>query len=126
MLLKTEVDEFIGAVAPFKNLYGDYDYYTSLTDFVEGYYKAGQSTKAESLVESIVTQYEARFAMIAQLSQNNKNIFIDRIKGEILDFQELIFRVEYQGATDFAKGLQARFDQSMEQFEIEEEDLENQ
>jgi hypothetical protein len=77
-------------------------------------------------VESIVTQYEARFAMIAQLSQNNKNIFIDRIKGEILDFQELIFRVEYQGATDFAKGLQARFDQSMEQFEIEEEDLENQ
>ena len=126
MLLKTEVDAFIGAVAPFKSLYGDYDYYTSLTVFVEGYYKAGQSTKAESLVESIVTQYEARFAMIAQLSQNNKNIFIDRIKGEILDFQELIFRVEYQGATDFAKGLQARFDQSMEQFEIEEEDLENQ
>ena len=57
-LLKTELDHFTVSIQPFKNLYGDYDYYTSLTEFVEGYYLSGQKEKAEELVESIVSQYE--------------------------------------------------------------------
>ena len=47
-------------------------------------------------------------------------MFFERIKGEILDFQELIYRVELMGASDFAKKLQLRYDESMEQFELEE------
>ena len=119
-LLKTELDHFTVAIQPFKNLYGDYDYYTSLTDFVEGYYLSSQNEKAEALVESIVSQYEERFGMIANFSQSNKKVFFDRIKGEVLDFQELIYRVELMGANDFAKSLQKRFDETMEQFAIED------
>ena len=124
-LLKTELDHFTVAIQPFKNLYGDYDYYTSLTEFVEGYYLSGQKEKAEELVESIVSQYEGRFGMIANFSQSNKKVFFDRIKSEVLDFQELIYRVELMGANDFAKSLQKRFDETMNQFEIEDT-LENQ
>ena len=119
-LLKTELDHFTVAIQPFKNLYGDYDYYTSLTDFVEGYYLSSQNEKAEALVESIVSQYEERFGMIANFSQSNKKVFFDRIKGEVLDFQELIYRVELMGANDFAKSLQKRFDETMEQFAIDD------
>ncbi len=118
-LLKSELDHFISSIQPFKNLYGDYDYYTSLNDFVEGYYLSGQKQKAEELVVSIVLQYEERFGMIAKLSKSNKKIFFDRIKGEVLDFQELIYRVELMGGTSFADSLQKRFDQSMEQFDLE-------
>ena len=119
-LLKTELDHFTVAIQPFKNLYGDYDYYTSLTDFVEGYYLSSQNEKAEALVESIVSQYEERFSMIANFSRSNKKVFFDRIKGEVLDFQELIYRVELMGANDFAKSLQKRFDETMEQFAIDD------
>ena len=58
-LLKSELDLFTVSIEPFINLYGDYDYYTSLTDFVEGYYLSGQKEEAEQLAESIVLQYEA-------------------------------------------------------------------
>ncbi|NBV57822.1 MAG: hypothetical protein EBR72_08545 [Bacteroidetes bacterium] len=120
-LLKSELDNFISSIQPFMNLYGAYDYYTSLTDFVEGYYLSGQREKAEELAESIVVQYEERFAMIAKFSKSNQKMVFDRIKGEILDFQELIYRVEFMGGGDFAERLQKRFDQSMEQFELEED-----
>ena len=122
-LLKSELDHFTSSIEPFKNLYGDYDYYTSLTDFVEGYYLSGQKKKAEELAESIVVQYEKRFEMIAKFSKNNQKVFFDRIKGEVLDFQELVYRIELMGEADFANRLQKRFDQSMEQFELEEDTL---
>ncbi len=124
-LLKTELDNFSSSIQPFMKLYGDYDYYTSLTDFVEGYYLSGQKEKAEELVDSIVVQYEKRFGMIAKFSKSNQKIFFDRIKGEVLDFQELIYRIELLGGANFAKGLQNRFDQSMEQFELDVDTLEN-
>ena len=124
-LLKSELDLFTASIEPFMNLYGDYDYYTSLTDFVEGYYLSDQKEKAEQLAESIVLQYEERFGMIAKFSKSNKKRFFDRVKGEVLDFQELIYRIELMGRTNFAASLQKRFDQSMEQFELEEDSLEN-
>ena len=119
-LLKIELDHFISSIQPFINLYGAYDYYTSLTDFVEGYYLSGQKEKAEELAESIVAQYEERFGMIAKFSKSNRKMFFDRIKAEVLDFQELIYYVELMGGSEFAESLQKRFDQSMEQFELEE------
>ena len=105
-LLKSELDHFISSIKPFKNLYGNYDYFTSLSDFVEGYYLSGQMNKAEELVESIVSQYEERFGMIAKFSKSNKKLFFDRIKNEVLDFQELIYRVELMGRSSFADSLQ--------------------
>ena len=119
-LLKIELDHFISSIQPFINLYGAYDYYTSLTDFVQGYYLSGQKEKAEELAESIVAQYEERFGMIAKFSKSNRKMFFDRIKAEVLDFQELIYYVELMGGSEFAESLQKRFDQSMEQFELEE------
>jgi hypothetical protein len=70
-----------------------------------------------------VVQYEKRFEMIAKFSKNNQKVFFDRIKGEVLDFQELVYRIELMGEADFANRLQKRFDQSMEQFELEEDTL---
>ena len=124
-LLNLELDLFTNSIAPFINLYGDYDYYTSLPDFVEGYYLSGQSEKAEKLVKSIIIQYEDRFNRIAQLSKTNKKLFFDRIKGEILDFQELIYVVELMGGVELADSLQKRFDKSMEQFELDNDSLVN-
>ena len=63
--------------------------------------------------------------MIAKFSKSNKKLFFDRIKNEVLDFQELIYRVELMGGSSFADSLQKRFDQSMEQFELEEYSMEN-
>ncbi len=124
-LLKSELNFFTASMETSMNLYGDYDYYISLTDFIEGYYLLGQDEKAEELAESIVLQYEQRFGMIAKFSKSNKKLFFDSIKDEVLDFQELIYLVEFMGGGVFADRLQKRFDQAMEQFELKEDSLEN-
>jgi hypothetical protein len=87
--------------------------------FVEGYYLAGDQVKAKNLIEDIAEQYEGRFTMIANFSQNDQQLVFDRIKEEILDFQQLIDKVE-NFDQDLADSLQLRFDKSMSQFKINE------
>jgi hypothetical protein len=119
ILLSKSLNPFIEAITPFVNLYGEYDFYTSLSMFVEGYYLAGDQLKAKNLIEDIAEQYEGRFTMIANFSQNDQQLVFDRIKEEILDFQQLIDKVE-NFDQDLADSLQLRFDKSMSQFKINE------
>ena len=119
ILLSKSLNQFIDAITPFVNLYGEYDFYTSLSMFVEGYYLAGEQVKAKNLIEDIAEQYEGRFAMIANFSQNDQQLVFDRIKEEILDFQQMIDLVK-NFDQDQADSLQLRFDKSMSQFKINE------
>ena len=119
ILLSKSLNQFIEAITPFVNLYGEYDFYTSLSMFVEGYYLAGEQVKAKNLIEDIAKQYEGRFAMIANFSQNDQQLVFDRIKEEILDFQQMIDLVK-NFDQDQADSLQLRFDKSMSQFKINE------
>ena len=121
ILLAKSLNQFIEAITPFVNLYGEYDFYTSLSMFVEGYYLAGEQVKAKNLIEDIVQQYEGRFAMIANFSQNDQQLVFDRIKEEILDFQQMIDLVK-NFDQDLAESLQLRFDESMSQFKLDEKD----
>jgi hypothetical protein len=121
ILLAKSLNQFIEAITPFVNLYGEYDFYTSLSIFVEGYYLAGEQVKAKNLIEDIVQQYEGRFAMIANFSQNDQQLVFDRIKEEILDFQQMIDLVK-NFDQDLAESLQLRFDKSMSQFKLDEKD----
>ena len=121
ILLAKSLNQFIEAITPFVNLYGEYDFYTSLSMFVEGYYLAGEQVKAKNLIEDIVQQYEGRFAMIANFSQNDQQLVFDRIKEEILDFQQMIDLVK-NFDQDLAESLQIRFDKSMSQFKLDEKD----
>ena len=121
ILLAKSLNQFIEAITPFVNLYGEYDFYTSLSMFVEGYYLAGEQVKAKNLIEDIVQQYEERFSMIASFPQSNLDRVFDRIKEEILDFQQMIDLVK-NFDQDLADSLQLRFDKSMSQFKIDEKD----
>ena len=49
--------------------------------FVEGFYITGNKAKAENLIEDIFQQYEGRFAMIANFSQNNQKLIFDHKRG---------------------------------------------
>ena len=117
--LNKSLIQFLEAIKPFINLYGEYEFYTSLSMFVEGFYITGNKAKAQNLIEDIVQQYEGRFAIIAEYSQNNQKLIFDRIKEEVLDFQQLVYIVK-EFDQDLADSLQIRFDKSMGLFELEE------
>ena len=117
--LNKSLIQFLEAIKPFINLYGEYEFYTSLSMFVEGFYITGNKAKAQNLIEDIFQQYEGRFAMIAEYSQNNQKLIFDRIKEEVLDFQQLVYIVK-EFDKDLADSLQIRFDKSMGLFELEE------
>ena len=58
--------------------------------------------------------------MLANLSQSNQQLVFDRIKEEVLNFRELVNTVrEYDN--ELADTLQLRFDQSMDQFKLDEQ-----
>ena len=59
--------------------------------------------------------------MIASFPQSNLDRVFDRIKEEILDFQQMIHLVK-NFDQDLADSLQLRFDKSMSQFKLDEKD----
>ena len=115
-LLKTELDLFVKSITPFVFLYGEYDYYTSLALFVEGYYVAEETQKARALIEIILPQYQARFEAIAGYAKKNKMPVLDRIKNEVLDYQELINISKSYDEKSYSDSLQLGFNGVMEKF----------
>jgi hypothetical protein len=116
VLLKTELDLFVKSITPFVFLYGKYDYYTSLALFVEGYYIAEETLKARALIETIVPQYQERFEAIVGYAKKNKMPVLDRIKNEVLDYQELINISKSYDEKSYSDSLQSGFDVVIEKF----------
>ena len=80
------IDKFISASTPFIYLYGDFEYYTTLTDFVEGYYIGNNIDKAQDLAEKVINQYKSRLNLYSQLKEESQLIYFDRLKSDIMDY----------------------------------------
>ena len=118
-ILSDEIDKFVGVTSPFMFLYGEYDFYTSLREFPEGYYVSGEKEKARDLIQIIVGQYVDRFKLFARFAERNDIMLIDEIKQEILDFRELVDIPFLNNDKVFADSLKMKFDNLMEEFQKE-------
>ena len=88
--LEGKIDDFIQITEKFIYLYGEYEYYKLLDEFVEGYYLSGSNNKARNLCMKILNQCKERFDLYNSLSDENQKILTDRISEEVNSYRKLV------------------------------------
>ena len=100
-ILTQAIDTFLQASLPFKYLYGDYEFYTIMSDFVEGYYTAGQTEKAQQLASQIALLFQKQITPFTQLPEETQLAYLKTIKNEVVSYRYLVKVVEDNDSTDF-------------------------
>ena len=121
--LYTTLNQFVGAITPFKYLYGDYEFYTSLIDVVEGYYLINETEIAQKLSAKIANQFSERMQLFAQFSANNQAQLQDRIKKEWGAYNYFLQMVNIYDESDFFDGLENQYNQNASLFNAELDDI---
>ncbi len=114
--ITSTINKFITASTPFIYLYGDFDFYTSLIDFVEGYYIGKSIKKAQDLANNIIKEYKSRFNLYSQLKEENQLLYIKKIKGDILDYNYLIQIIENSENSNFSETVKADYENILKLF----------
>lgn len=122
-ILSDEIDKFIEISSSFMFLYGEYDFYTSLREFSEGYYLSEEKEKARDLIKIMADLYVERFQIFSRFAERNDLMFIDEIKQEILDFRELVEIPLRNNDRVFADSIKTKFERSMEVFQKSDKEV---
>ena len=80
--------------------------YTILDDFVEGLYLSGDNKEARKLVAKISAEYDKRFKILSDLSEENQEYLIDRIKEEMDNYKRLLLFVSIYENQDYIKKIE--------------------
>ncbi len=89
-------------------LYGDYEYYTIMDEFIEGLYLSNNNIEARKLLLKIAKQYDERFKIISELSEENQTYLEDRIKEEMDGYRRLILYSTIYDKKDFSDSIEKR------------------
>jgi hypothetical protein len=110
------LDQFMIASSPFKYLYGDYEFYTSLTDAVEGYYLVNEIDKAQSLAKKISSEFSGRLALFGQFPPQDQLSLMERIKDEFVEFSYLVQIIKAYDSTEFSTNAEEAYNASKDSF----------
>ena len=114
--LPQTLNQFMGAINPFKYLYGDYEFYTSLIDVAEGYYLVDEIALAQSLSTKIAKQYSERMELFSQFSPENQLQLQDRIKNEWVSYNYFLQIVNSFDESPFFDTLEQRYNENVARF----------
>jgi hypothetical protein len=115
-ILELEIDKFVISSKPFIFLYGEYDFYTVLTDLVDGYYISKADEKAQKIALKILNVYKKRLNVFISLSNENKIRYADQIKTEILDFRYFIEMILLNDKSEFSNKIETEYNSIIDEF----------
>jgi hypothetical protein len=87
---------------------------------IEGYYSAGVPEKAKALADKILQALEGRMQVYSRFSSENQMLLMDRIKSELMDFQEFVLLVQQADTSAYATEVLNRYNASVEALLVEE------
>jgi len=119
-ILEAALEQFTKAITPLVFLYGNYDFYTQLYPVIEGYYSAGVPEKAKALADKILQALEGRMQVYSRFSSENQMLLMDRIKSELMDFQEFVLLVQQADTSAYATEVLNKYNASVETLLVEE------
>jgi hypothetical protein len=114
--LSPTLNQFMAASNPFKYLYGDYEYYTSLIEVAEGYFIIEATERAESLSSKIAENFQKRLQLYSQFSPKDQVLLEDRIKNEFLNYNYLLQQIKKYGNASFFKNKEIEYNKSIKLF----------
>ena len=109
----------------FAFLYGEYDYYTALEDFIEGLYLAKQTENARALADKIAGVYENRLRIIGEFEKERQLELNDRIMEEINGFRRVLLYVNLYDSDAVRDSMENRVYNSIKDLAVFEELIEN-
>ena len=122
--LKPSLDQFLKAAVPFKYLYGDYEFYTSLVDVAEGYFLINETAQAQEVSKKIADQYSERMQLFAQFSAANQVQLQDRIKQEWASYNYLLQLINSYDNGPFFSTLEEQYNKNVALFNANNTDEE--
>ena len=109
----------------FAFLYGEYDYYTALEDFIEGLYLAKQTENARALADKIAGVYENRLRIIGEFEKERQLELNDRIMEEINGFRRVLLYVNLYDSDAVRDSMENRVYNSIKDLAVFGELIEN-
>ena len=119
------IQRFRESSRTFSFLYGEYDYYTALEEFVEGLYLGGETEEARALVEKIAAVYDERLALLARFSPERQEELYDRIMEELNGYRRVLLYVNLYDTDEQRDSLENRVFASMKDLAVFDSLLEN-
>ena len=117
--LYTSLNQFVAAITPFRYLYGDYEFYTSLIDVAEGYYLIGEVEIAQNLSKMIADQFSERMKLFAQFPSSNQTQIQDRIKKEWSAYNYFLQIINSFDESSFFNTLEDQYNSNINLFNSE-------
>ena len=108
-LASVQITSFIESSQPFSYLYGEFDYYLGLLDYIEVLYKSDDYENSKMIVFEIKEQFEKRLSTFSTLPEDSQLYYIENISSDINNYQNAINQIKRfdNGLSD---SLQSEFD----------------
>ena len=108
-LASVQITSFIESSQPFSYLYGEFDYYLALLDYIEVLYKSDDYENSKMIVFEIKEQFEKRLSTFSTLPEDSQLYYIENISSDINNYQNAINQIK-RFDNVLSDSLQSEFD----------------
>ena len=108
-LASVQIISFLESSEPFSYLYGEFDYYLSLLDYIEVLYKSEDYENSKMIVFEIKEQFEKRLSTFSTLPEDSQLYYIENISSDINNYQNAINQIK-RFDNVLSDSLQSEFD----------------
>jgi len=119
------IQRFRNSSRKFSFLYGEYDYYTALEEFVEGLYLGGENDQARELVDKIADVYDERLALLSRFSPQRQEELYNQIMEELNGYRRVLLYVNLYDTDEYRDSIENRVFVSMKGLAVFDSLLEN-
>ena len=84
------IEDYIESTAFAKELYGNYEYYTLLTPFVENIYKSGNTNFSKNLYLKISSELKSRLIIFSEMPSEQKTMYVENITENLFQYTKII------------------------------------
>ena len=84
------IENFVKSTDFVKEIYGDYEYFTLLSPFIENLYKSGNSNLSKDLYLNIANQLKDRLNLFIEMSKENKSEYVENIANNLFEYSKIL------------------------------------
>ncbi|MBT7623173.1 MAG: hypothetical protein HN595_01445, partial [Flavobacteriaceae bacterium] len=84
------IENFVKSTDFVKEIYGDYEYFTLLSPFIENLYKSGNSNLSKDLYLNIANQLKNRLNLFIEMSKENKSEYVENIANNLFEYSKIL------------------------------------
>ncbi len=107
-IIASKISEFQRSAIPFKFLYGNYEFYTSQDDFVEGLYLGKDTQAARFLFDKIAKAYEERLLKLGSLPKEDQETYEEIIMDEVNGYRKLMLYINLYDDESYRDTIERR------------------